>query len=433
MVFAIAVPMTLAYSSVPLLGIVDTGVVGQLNDPAMLGGLAVGAILFDLIFSTFNFLRASTTGLVAQAMGAGDEEQQRIIFIRSLLLAVICGLILLALSPLILQFSLFVMDVPENVATATATYFTIRVLAAPFTLINYSVLGWLLGQARANTGLLVQTFLNGVNIALSLSLGLWLGWGLEGVAWATVVGEFLTVVLGLAIFFRSSRGQGPINWVRVRNPEAIKRLLAVNSDIMVRSFCLLFAFAFFTAQGGKFGETTLAANAVLMNFFMIAGYFLDGFATAAEQLVGRSLGARYRPSFDRSVRLTILWGYTLAAMLTLVFLIAGPWLIDILTVNEMVRGEARHYLAWAAISAIVGVLAFQMDGVFIGATWSREMRNMMLLSLAIFIVAWYVLTPAFGNHGLWAALQIFFGVRGISLYWRLRDKADGAFPPPISL
>ena len=145
MVFAIAVPMTLAYSSVPLLGIVDTGVVGQLNDPAMLGGLAVGAILFDLIFSTFNFLRASTTGLVAQAMGAGDEEQQRIIFIRSLLLAVICGLILLALSPLILQFSLFVMDVPENVATATATYFTIRVLAAPFTLINYSVPGWLLG------------------------------------------------------------------------------------------------------------------------------------------------------------------------------------------------------------------------------------------------------------------------------------------------
>ena len=191
-----------------------------------------------------------------------------------------------------------------------------------------------------------------------------------------------------------------------------------------------FAFAFFTAQGAKFGELTLAANAVLMNFVMIAGYLLDGFAMAAEQLVGRSIGARYRPAFDKAVRLTLVWGFILAGLATLIFLYTGPWIIDLLTVNNEVRELAREFLWWAAISSIVGVLAFQMDGVFIGATWSTEMRNMMLLSVLAFLIIWAVATPNMDNHGLWLALQVFFGVRGLSLLWILPSKSKTAFPSP---
>jgi len=419
--------MTLAYSTTPLLALVDTAVVGRFYDPALLGGLAVGAILFDMLFSTFNFLRSSTTGLVAQAMGAGDKEQERIICMRSLIIALICGLAVLAASPLFLDLSLWLMDVPSDVGAATATYFAIRVFGAPLTLINYSILGWLLGQARANSGLFIQLILNGANIALSLLLGLHFGWGLEGVAWATVAAECLAALVGLSIFWLDTRHEGAWDWKRVFNKAALMRLMAVNGDIMIRSFCLLFAFAFFTAQGGKFGAPTLAANAVLMNFVMVAGYLLDGFAMAAEQLVGRAIGANYRPAFQKAVRLTLVWGFFLASIATLLFLLFGPWIIDILTLNTEVRAIAREYVVWAAISSIVGVLAFQMDGVFIGATWSSDMRNMMLLSLAVFLAVWAIATPVFGNHGLWLSLQVFFGIRGLSLFWKLQSKQKTVF------
>jgi len=239
MVVAIAIPMTLAYISTPLLGIVDTGIVGQLNDPALLGGLAVGAILFDIVFTTFNFLRSGTTGLVAQAVGAQDLEQQRNVCIRSLVIAGICGIAVLILSPVILSVGLWAMSVPEKIAAVTADYFVIRIWAAPFSLINYSVLGWLLGQARAGTGLMLQTLLNGVNIVLSIWLGLYLHWGIDGVAWATVVAEGITAVAGIFTFWFSTRSQGKINWPRVFNREALLRLFTVNRDIMIRSFLLL--------------------------------------------------------------------------------------------------------------------------------------------------------------------------------------------------
>ncbi len=440
---AIAWPTTLAYLSTPLLGLIDTGVVGRLGDAAMLGGLAVGAILFDVVFTTFNFLRSSTTGLVAQALGAGDAAEQRVVVLRSLLLSVIMGFATLIAAPLVLLLGLMAMDVPPAVEAATRSYFTIRVLAAPLTLLNYSVLGWLLGLAQARLALLLQTVLNGTNIGLSILLGLVWGWGLEGVAWATVIAEGVAAGLGLFLVWSRLRSgkpadigadsgattYGPIVWSHVFDTAALKRLFGVNFDIMVRSFCLLFAFAFFAAQGARYGEVTLAANAVLMNFFLVSGYFLDGFATAAEQLVGRAVGARYRPAFDRAVRLTLIWGFVLAGMATLVFWGTGHWLIDTLTTNEAVRAEARVYLVWAAITALVGVAAFQMDGVYIGATWSSDMRNMMLLSLVVFLVTWWVVTPLWGNHGLWLSLEVFLGIRGLTLLARLPTRAQRVFKP----
>jgi MATE family multidrug resistance protein len=429
-VTAIAWPTTLAYLSTPLLGLVDTGVVGRLGDPALLGGLAVGAVIFDIVFTTFNFLRASTTGLVAQAVGAGETEEQRAVLVRSLLLSVATGLVVLLIAPFVLMLGLWAMDVPAAVEQATRSYFIVRILAAPLTLVNYSVLGWMLGLGQARLGLVLQFVLNGTNIVLSIILGLVLGWGIEGVAWATVIAECLAAAVGLFIAWSRLEGLGRIVWKSVFERTALTRLFGVNRDIMIRSFCLLFAFAFFTAEGARFGEITLAANAVLMNFFLVAGYFLDGFATAAEQLAGKAVGARHRPAFDSAVRLTLLWGYVLAALASMVFWLAGPLLIDLLTTNEAIRMEARTYLAWAAMTALIGVMAFQMDGIYIGATWPSDMRNMMLVSLAVFLLIGWIAVPVWGNHGLWFALEVFLGIRGITLYLRLAKRADGAFNLP---
>lgn len=429
-VAAIALPMTLAFISTPLLGLADTAVIGQLGSAALLGGLAIGAILFDLVDGTFNFLRASTAGFVAQAVGADDEEEQQAVFLRSLMIAVLCGLVLVALIQPLLTIGLPLMGAQGEVAMATREYVEIRMLSAPLTLVNYAILGWLLGLGRAGTGLFVQTVLNACNIGLSVYLGLYLEMGIAGVAWATVVAQAVAVFLGLTIFFVLTLGKSRPDRARLLDVKRILRLMVVNRDIMIRSFILMFAFAFFTAQGARFGEITLAANAILMQFFLISGYFLDGLATAAEQLAGRAIGANYRPAFNRAVRLTLLWGFILASIASAIFYFGGPFLIDFLTTNEIVRAEARIYLFWAAATALVGVLAFQMDGVFIGATWSVEMRNMMLLSLVAYLAAWFVLTPWLGNHGLWIALEVFLGARGISLYSRIPKKVALAFTQP---
>ncbi len=427
MVFAIAWPMTIAYMTTPLLGVVDTAVIGQLNSAALLGGLAIGAIIFDVILATFNFLRATTTGLTAQALGRWDEAERANVFVRGFAVAIVGGLVMLIAGPLVLAGGLWWMQPGAEVEQATRGYFLIRLWATPAALANYVILGWLLGLGKAGQGLAIQVFLNGVNIAFSILFGLYLGYGIAGVAWATVIGESAALVLGLNMVARHMDFR-TLNFVAIlRNRAKMTALMTVNIDIMIRSFCLLIAFAWFAAQGSRMGELTLAANAVLMHFFLISGYFLDGFATAAEQLVGRAIGAHYRPAFERSVNLATIGGLVLSGTLTLLFLVAGPMLVDLMTVNDAVRSEARLYLVWAALTAITGVIAFQMDGVFIGATWSADMRNMMIVSLAVYLLVGYLAVPALGNHGLWFALHVFLGLRGLTLWWKMKRNADGIF------
>ncbi len=426
MVVALALPMTLAYLTTPLLGLVDTAVVGRLGDAALIGGLAVGAIIIDVMFTTFNFLRSGTTGLTAQAVGAEDEKEKQAILFRALLIAVIAGLVMVTAIPLVLAVGLYFIAPGEAVAKATSEYFSIRMLGAPVALANYVILGWLIGLGRSGLGLLLQILLNGTNMVLSIILGLWLGYGLEGVAFGTIIGESVAALAGLIICWRLADPNVRPSRQRIFDRTALLRFANLNADIMVRSFVLLSAFAYFTAQSAGFGETTLAANAVLMNFFLIAGYFLDGLATAAEQIVGRAIGANYKPAFWRGIRLTLLWNLVLALLLTLVLGIFGESLINLITTLETVRIEAHSYLWFAALTAVTGVLAFQMDGIFIGATWSREMSVMMLVSLAVYLLAWQVLEPH-GNTGLWIALHIFLGIRGIALSIRLPVKARQAF------
>ncbi|WP_290777008.1 MATE family efflux transporter [Hoeflea sp.] len=429
MVLAIAVPMTLAFLTTPLLGLVDTAVVGRLGDAALLGGLAIAAILFDLVFTTFNFLRTATTGLVAQAMGRDDPTEEQAVFWRSLMISAVAGVIIIAATPLLLAAGLTFMGARGEIAVAASTYLMIRALSAPAALANYAILGYVLGRGMGGTGLLLQTVINGTNIVLSILLGLWLGYGLEGVAWATVIAEITGCAAGLLVIHRNfDRAHAPA-WKQIIDRASILRLMSLNGDIMIRSFALITAFAWFTRLGTGFGETTLAANAILMNFFMVAGYYLDGFATAAEQLAGRAIGARYRPAFDKAVRLTVFWGFALAGFTTGFFLIFGDAVIGLMTTLESVRLEAGSYLFWAALTAVAGVLAFEMDGVFVGATWSRDMRNMMLLSLALFIALSVGLTRIWGNQGLWISLNIFLAARGLTLLAilpRRRDRAFGA-------
>ena len=422
-VLAIAVPMTLGFITTPLLGLTDTAVVGRSGEAAQLAGLAIAAALFDLLFASLNFLRASTTALVAQAQGRGDTLE----LFASIALSLGFGLLILVASPAIVGFGPPLMGADGGVQTAAATYIGIRILAAPVTLCNFTLLGFVLGRGLGSVGLALQILLNGVNIAMSILLGLTYAYGIAGVAWGTVIGESVAMVAGFAfIFWRYGRDAVP-QVSMVTDRVKLMALFRLNRDILIRTFSLITAFTVMTRIGAGFGAVTLAANAVLMNFFMIASFYLDGMATAAEQITGETIGARQRPAFERAVKLTGLWSFGLALASLAFFLAFGSAIIGFITTAGDVRSVAEIYLVYAAFTALTGALAFHMDGVFIGATWSADMRNMMLLALAGYLASVAVLVPLFSNHGLWIALNVFLGLRGLLLLMRLKPKTDQTF------
>ena len=413
-VLAIAIPMILSNATVPLVGMADTAVMGQLNDPALIGGVALGSTIFAMLFWAFGFLRMGTTGLTAQAVGAGDDAEVVANLYRPLLIAVVAGVLLFAFHAPAILLILKLTGGSAEVQTSTADYFGVRILSAPATLANYALVGWLIGLARANLALLLQLFLNAINIALAILLVLVAGKGVKGAAMAAVFAEYAAVLAGLFIarlLVRRHRAK-PAALFETR---AFRKLIAVNADIMIRTVCLLFAFTFFAAQGARLGDVALAANSVLRSLSDLSAYVLDGFAFAAEVLVGQAVGAASFWRFRQAARLSSIWAAALAIMVSLAFWAAGLFLIDLMTTTPSVRDAAREYLPWAAMTPILGVACFQLDGIFIGATRTADMRNMMIVSLAVFLAAWALLTPAFGNHGLWASLSIFYIVRAFTL------------------
>ncbi|MGH6762972.1 MAG: MATE family efflux transporter [Phyllobacterium sp.] len=427
LVMSITVPVMLASVTTPLLGLVDTAVVGQFGDARLIGGLAIGALVFDFLYSTLNFLRSGTTGLVAQAMGRRDILEQQAVFWRAMIVALGAGLLFILATPLIIKAALAFMTPGEGVAEAMSTYVSIRLLSSPMALVNYTILGLLLGQGRAVLGLYIQFLLNGINIMMSVLLGLYLELGVAGVAWGTVIGETAAALLGIYIVYRRFQGREKPDRARIFDAPSIRRMFLVNRDIMARSFLLLVAYAFFTRAGSQSDAVTLATNAVLMNFMLVSGYLIDGVTTAAEQLAGRAVGANYRPAFDKGLKLTFLWGMLVSITMAVFFLAFGDAIVAFLAKSEEVQAMATLYLPWAAIAPVVGLLAFHMDGVYIGATWSRDMRNMMVLSLVVYLAAYYTLLPTMGNHGLWLALNLFLGVRGITLLVILPRRARHQF------
>ncbi|MCE7029553.1 MATE family efflux transporter [Jiella sp. CBK1P-4] len=406
--------MTLAFLTTPLLGMTDIAVIGRVGDAEMLGGLVVGALIFDFVFAVCNFLRAGTTGLTAQAVGAGRPRETEAVFLRAAVLSVGIGVALILCEPLVMAAGLVAIAPGPAVAEAASTYVFVRMFSAPFAFLNYAILGSVLGRGRSGLALMLQIVLNGTNIALSILFGMVFGWGIPGVAFGTVCGEAAGCAAGLVAVASLRSGRLPRPG-EIFERAGFRQMLGVNRDIMIRSFCLLAGFLLFTRLSATFGPVTLAANGLLMHLFSTGSYFLDGVATASEQLAGIAVGARRRPAFDRTVSLTCLWGVGVGLGLAVVVFLLGDMLIDFLTTDPAVRASARAFLAFAAATPLVGALAFVMDGIFIGATWSRAMRDMMVVSLAVFVALGYGLTSRFGNQGLWLAFEIFLGLRGFTL------------------
>jgi multidrug resistance protein, MATE family len=410
-VFAIAGPAMAANLTTPLIGIISTVAIGRLGNAALLGGVAMASVSFDCLFWLFAFLRMSTLAFTAQALGAGETQELRALFVRALLIAMLIGAALILVQAPLADLLLTAMGGSEGVTRAAKTYFTIRIWSAPLVLANYVVLGWLIGQARAKLALAIQVSINLTNVGLTLLLVLILEMGISGAALAAVAAEAAGLLFGLVVARHLTFGKLGISRAALFDRNKLLRMFAVNRDIMIRTAALIFAFLFFTAQGARAGDVTLAANAVLHNFLLISAFFLDGLANAAEQLCGMAYGARDRIAFSRAVTLVIRWGFVFALAVGAIFLLFGPGLIDIMTASEDVRRDARAYLPFVVLAAVLGVFAFAYDGVFIGATWAREMRNLMVLSLICFLTAWLALR-SFGNAGLWAALLVHYVARG---------------------
>jgi MATE family multidrug resistance protein len=395
----------------PLIGIVATIAIGRLGDPAQLGGMALTSVIFDCLFWLFAFLRMGTIALTAQALGAGETQEVRAMLLRGLMIAAVTGLTLIALQIPLNAMLVGAMGGSESVTRSAKVYFSIRIWSAPMAFANYVVLGWLVGQARARLALVVQIAINLINAAATGWLVLEADTGIAGAAIAAVIAEAAGVVLGVVIAWRLMRGKPGISRATLFDRAKMIRMLTVNRDIMIRTAAMIAVFLFFTAQGARAGDVILAANAVLNNFLMISAFFLDGLANAAEQLCGRAYGARDRAAFSGAVRLVILWGSGLALVVIAVFVLTGPSLIDAMTASANVRQAARDMLWFVALSPILAVFAFAYDGIFIGATWARDMRNLMMLSLLVFFAAWFSL-QSFGNAGLWSAMLVFYAARG---------------------
>ena len=410
-VFAIAGPAMVANLTTPLIGIVSTTAIGRLGDAAMLGGVAMASVLFDCMFWLFGFLRMSTVAFTAQSLGAGETSELRAILLRGLIVAALVGATLIALQIPLATILLNAMGGSEGVTRAAKTYFIIRIWSSPLALGNYVVLGWLIGQARARLALGMQISINLINVAATVVLVLVFDFGIAGAAIAALIAEAAGLLLGLLIARHLSKGQFAASRALLFDRPKLMRMLAVNRDIMIRTASLIAAFLFFTAQGARAGDATLAANAVLNNFLMISGFFLDGLANAAEQLCGRAYGARDKSAFAGAVKLVVIWGFGFALAVAACFLLFGPALIDIMTASVDVRRIARDYLPFVIFAPLLGVFAFAYDGIYIGATWARDMRNLMLLSLLIFLAAWFALR-SFGNAGLWGAFLVHYAARG---------------------
>lgn len=415
-VWRLAGPIILSNLSVPLLGAVDTAVMGHQPDAAFVGAVAVGALIFSVVYWGFGFLRMGTTGFTAQADGARDDGELRATLARPILLAAAISLLILLLQWPIAEVAFALIGPSEAVERLGRIYFDVRIWGAPATLMTYALLGWLLGVSRARDVLLLTVALNGINIALTLYLVLDLEWGIAGAAWGTLIAEYLALALGFALVHSELRRRGGA-WDRRRvlDRQRLAALFRVNRDIFIRTLCLEAAFAVFLSISAKFGDTRLAGNAILMQLQTFMAYGLDGFAHAAEVLAGSAFGARDRAAFRKMVEISTFWAVALSGAVTLAYFLFGEAILSIFTDLPEVRAAALAYLPWVAVSPIVSVWSFQLDGIFIGTTRTAEMRNAMIASLLVYLAAAAVLVPLLGNHGLWLAFLVFMAARAVSL------------------
>jgi len=412
-VWLLAFPIILANITIPLLGAVDTAVMGHMETAAYLGAVAIGALIFDYIYWGFSFLRLSTTGLAAQALGRNDVNEARAVLGRAGLIALMGALALWVAQPFIFGLARHLIEASRDVEIFAQTYFEIRIWSAPAALLNYALMGWLLAHKNTKAVFIQQIFINVLNVGLDL----WFVWGLgldvDGVAYATVIAQYGGLICGLWFVRRHFVGAWCLN--DILNKSALKSMMSMNADLFVRTVCLLSAFAWFTAQGAKLGDVVLAANAVLLQFQQFTAYALDGFAHAVEILSAHACGKKDKAEFKSVVkRSTFLAGVT-ALGFALIYFVLGEQIIALFTDIESLKDYAESYLWWVIVLPLISVWSFQLDGIYFGLTQTRVLRNMMVLSLIIYLPLSLWGLEAMGNHGLWAAFTFFMGLRAITL------------------
>ena len=413
----IAAPMILSNISIPLVGITDTVITGHLENPEYIASIAVATTIIGFFIASMNFLRMGTTGITAQYFGAQDQNGLKVILGQTLLVALLISFLVLLLQSDINKVGLMLIGSNESVAYYASQYFYIRIWGIPATLINFSLIGWFIGLQNASVPLKMVIATNITNIILSLTFVLVFNMQINGIALASVIAEIIGMLIGFK-YIKKELVKYPGEWLykNIFRLSAYKRFIKINTNIFIRTIALIFTFAFITAQGARYGGIILGANALLMNLQNLLAYILDGFAHAAEALVGKAVGKRDNQLFKAAVKICLKWSVYIAIIFTLIYALTGKYMISLMTHHQIIRDTAIEYLPWMIISPIVSVWSFLYDGVFVGATRSKDMRNAMLGSLfLVFLPSWYFLQPL-GNHGLWLTFTLFMISRGVTMH-----------------
>ena len=426
-------PIILANASVPLLGLVDTAVIGNVGSITDLGAIAFGALIFSFVYWSFGFLRMGTTGFAAQASGAGDQQEVRAVLGRALLIALCLGVVLILIQWPIGLAAFSLLDGSAPVEAVAQEYFDIRIWGAPATLSTFALMGLLIGLGKSRTLLIVQLFLNGLNILLDVWFAGILGWGASGIALGTVIAEWTTVLLAGWLVYRTLNERKLLTEVfwpkaKIMDLSALLKTASANLDIMLRTLILVFSFAFFINQSAKFGDTVLASNHILLQLIAFSAFFLDGYAFVVEALVGGAIGAKRRDVFDLAVRRSTVLALITAILLALVIALVGDIAVMLMTDISSVRLAANQLLPFAALYVLFSFAAFQLDGIFIGASFTRQMRDAAALSIVVYFIAWWALSDQHGIQGLWGAMIIYVVARAVALllfYPSLRRSVRG--------
>lgn len=416
---ALAIPLTISTITTPLLGAVDTAVVGRLSNPAYIGGVAVGTIIFNTMYWLFGFLRVSTSGFAAQANGANDEQQSILAFARPFFIALLVSLGFLLLQKPIEQAALAMINPEADVAKFASEYYRIRIWGVPFTLLNYVILGWLMGMGRIKVSVMIQILMNVVNIILAVLFVNGFSWGISGVAAATLIAEAFAFGLGIVVLFSGSG-------VRFRIPAlseimergSFKKMMAVNQDLFIRTLCLLAVFNLFTIKSASFGTEMLAANAVLFQIHYMMAYFYDGFSNASSIFAGKAMGSKDRKLYTQTLALSTRWAVLSSLILSASYYFFSDAIIAGFTNISTVIELASSYDSWLLLFPIASSFGIILYGLFTGATETAPIRNSMVFALLVYLAALYAFVPLFGNNGLWLSFILFSAGRSgfLALY-----------------
>ncbi len=414
-IYRLALPNIVSNFSIPLLGAVDTALMGRLESEHYLGAVGIGGIIFSFIYWGFGFLRMATTGLTAQAFGERDLQECGRLLLRAICLGITASLLLYTFQWQLADVSFLLIGTSPEVEHLARVYFHIRIYAAPATLCLHAFHGVFLGVQNARYPMLLTIVVNLVNIVLNLVFVRLLGMKVEGVALATVIAQYVGLFLAILLFSRYYRGL--LRTWRFREILAfskLKRFLNISGDIFIRTCCLVFSHAVFTAKSAALSDTVLAVNTILLQFINLMSYAIDGFAFAAESLIGKYKGAQDMGNLKKTTHQIFLWAFLFGGVIMLIFILFGEQLLHLFTDQMRLIEQTKPYLIWIIVASVVNVAAYIWDGIFLGATASKALRNSVILSTFLFLSAIYLLMP-FGNHGLWGALTVLLVARGISL------------------